>query len=96
MTNLTESFSMEDTTNNSLADFKDPFHASFCKQIMIIVDHNIFPPYEIRFMAWIKFANGDISGEQHIKADDFPSLMKKVHHFLEAMKKQETTKPEDQ
>lgn len=69
---------------NSLAEFKDPFNKNCIESLMFFCySPTAFSP--ARFSAKVKFKNGDTEGEQSLKADSFPALVKKVENFIESV-----------
>lgn len=68
-----------------LSTYKDPFKSDKVESIIFHIGKSMFSPYEINMSATIKFKNGDTSGAHNIKADDFPTLVKKVDEFVHSL-----------
>lgn len=69
----------------ALADLKDPFLSHCCTNINFWIRPCYFNKGKINYTAKIEFQNGNTKGEQNFFADDFPTLVKKVHDFTTAL-----------
>lgn len=69
---------------------KDPFKQDCIHQVYIIMDTNMFSPYDKYWWAKVSFVNGNTKGEQkfgNYKPDEFDKMIAEIKSFTDSLNK---------
>ena len=64
------------------SELKDPFNKKSLDGIRMYVHRHTIYKDKIQIYAYVKFENGNTTGEQKVEAESFEELIKKVEAFI--------------
>lgn len=70
--------------DKKVSEYKNPFSSDKVDAINFFINKGIFDG-KISYKSYIKFKNGNSSGEQKIEASDFNELVKKTDEFIKSL-----------
>jgi hypothetical protein len=78
--------SLDASTASAMTEFKDPFSKQGIDNVTFFIRKNIFDDSIIEYSSRVYFKNGNTSGSQEIKAQNFNELLSKTKSFVDSLK----------